>query len=58
MRVVKLTTTTVTATSGAITISFAGKRLKRGSVRFTLVATDAAGNASKAARVTGAVRTR
>ena len=58
VRVVKLTTTTVSVKAGAITISLPGKRLKRGSVRFTLVATDAAGNASKAARVTGAVRSR
>lgn len=58
VRVVRLATTTVTATSGAVTITLAGKRLKRGSVRFTLVATDAAGNAAKAARVTGTVRSR
>ena len=58
VRVVRLTAVTVSLKAGTVTISLAGKRLKRGSVRFTLVATDAAGNASKAARVTGTVRAR
>lgn len=57
-RVLKVATRTVKVKAGAVRVKVPGTALKAGRLRFTVVATDAAGNASKAARVTGRVRTR
>lgn len=57
-RALKMTTRTARVQGGAVTVKVPGKALKAGRVRFTLVATDAAGNASKPIRVTARVRTR
>ena len=58
-RALKMTIRTARAKGGAVTVKIPGKALKRaGKVRFTLVATDAAGNRSKPVRVTARVRAR
>lgn len=57
-RVLKVTTRTAKVKAGAVTVKVPGTALRAGKLRFTVVATDAAGNASKSARVTGRVRSR
>lgn len=58
IRALKVTTRTARAASGTVSVKVPGKALKAGKVRFTLVATDAAGNRSKTVRMTARVRAR
>ncbi len=57
-RVLKASTRTVRLKAGSVSVKLPGKALKAGKLRFTVVATDGAGNASKAARVSGSVKRR
>lgn len=57
-RVVKAATRTVRLKAGAVSVKLPAKALKTGKLRFTVVATDSSGNASKATRVTGSVKRR